>query len=118
MANANLGDTNYEFSTETGVTNQSKSPIPGHIKRLIDLYQSFELKQLITEPTQKTENTSTIIDQIAFSNTNNIVESGVVNAAISDHYVVYCVRKYQGRIIHNHKHIHTRQLKNINKELS
>ena len=111
-----LGDTNCDFSTETGGTNQSHSPVPGHIKRLKDLYQSFGLKQLITEPTQETENTSTIIDHIAVSNTNNIVESGVVKAAIGDHYVVYVVRKYQGGIKHNHKHIHTRQLKNFNKE--
>ena len=111
-----LGDTNCDFSTKTGGTNQSKSPVPGHIKRLKDLYQSFGLKQLITEPTRETENTSTIIDHIAVSNTNNIVESGVVKAAISDHYVVYSVRKYQGGIKHNHKHIHTRQLKNFNKE--
>ena len=44
------------------------------------------------------------------------MESGVVKATISDHYVVYSVRKYQGGIKHNHKHIHTRQLKNFNKE--
>ena len=71
---------------------------------------------MITEPTRETENTSTIIDHIAVSDINNIVESGVVKAAISDHYVVYSVRKYQGGIKHNHKHIHTRQLKNFNKE--
>ena len=82
-----LGDTNCDFSTETAGTNQSKSPVPGHIKRLKDLYQSFGLKQLITKPTRETENTSTIIDHIAVSDTNNIVESGVVKAAISDHYV-------------------------------
>ena len=44
------------------------------------------------------------------------MESGVVKTAISDHYVVYSVRKYLGGIEHNHKHIHTRQLKNFNKE--
>ena len=44
------------------------------------------------------------------------MESGVVKAAISDHYVVCSAREYQGGIKHNHKHIHTRQLKNFNKE--
>ena len=111
-----LGDTNCDFCTETGCTNQSKSSVPGHTKRLKDLYQSFGLTQLISEPTRETENTSTLIDHIAVSNTNNIVESGVVKTAISDHYVVYSVRKYQGAIKNNHKHIHTRQLKNFNKE--
>ena len=32
-----LGDTNCDISTETGGTNRSKSPIPGHIKPLKDL---------------------------------------------------------------------------------
>ena len=44
------------------------------------------------------------------------MESGVVKTAISDHYVVYSVRKYLGGIKHNHRHIHTRQLKTFNKE--
>ena len=44
------------------------------------------------------------------------MESGVVKTAISDHCVVYSVRKYLGGIKHNHKHIHTKQLKNFNKE--
>ena len=65
-----LGNTNYDLSTkETGVTNQSKSLFPGHVKRLKDLYQSFGLKQLTTQPTRETENTSTIIDHLAVSNT-------------------------------------------------
>ena len=71
---------------------------------------------MITEPTRESENASAIIDHIAVSNTSNIVESGVVKVAISDHYVVYSIRKYQGGIKHNHKHFQTRQLKNFNKE--
>ena len=108
-----LGDTNCDFSMETGGT---KSLVPGHVKRLKEIYQSFGLTQLISEPTRETENTSTLIDHIAVSNTSNIVESGVVKTAISDHYLIYSLRKYQGGIKHNHKHIHTRQLKNFNKE--
>ena len=59
----------------------------------------YEIKQLITKPTRETEYISTIIDHIAV-NTNNIVEFGVVKTAISDHHVVYYVRKYQGAIKH------------------
>ena len=109
-----LGDTNCDFSLETGGT---KSPVPGHVKRLKEIYLSFGLTQLISEPTRETENTSTLIDHIAVSNTSNIVESGVVKTAISDHYLVYSLRKYQGGIKHNHKHNHTRQLKTSTKKL-
>ena len=100
-----LGDANCNFSTARSM-NRSKSPVPSHVKHLKDLYQSFGLKQLISEPTRKTENTSTLIDHIAVGNTNNTVDSGVVKIAISDHYVIYTVRKYQGGTMHNHKHIH------------
>ena len=103
-----LDDTNYDFSI----------PVWGHVKRLKDLYKSFGLTQLISEPTRDTENTSILIHHIAVSNTNNIVDSGVVKTAISDRYVICSVRKNQGGVIHNRKHIHTRQLKNVKKELS
>ena len=51
------------------------------------------------------------------SDAYDIVDSSVlIETAITDHYVIYTVRKYQGGITHNHKHIHTRQLKNFDKE--
>ena len=50
--------------------------IPYHVKWIVDIYDSYDLKQLITEPTRETIHTCTLIDHIAVSNTNNIVESG------------------------------------------
>ena len=76
------------------------------------MYESFGLTQLISEPTRETEQTSTLIDHIAVSNVRNISKSGVVRTAISDHYLVYAVRKHLGGIERKHKQIYTRQMKN------
>jgi len=80
------------------------------------MYESFGLTQLISEPTRETEQTSTLIDYIAVSNVRNISKSGVVRTAISDHYLVYTVRKHVGGIERKLKLIYTRQMKNFKEE--
>ena len=55
---------------------------------------------------------STIIDHIAVNVECNIIESGVLKLALSDHYLVYAIRKFRGNIPCNHKVIKTRQMKN------
>ena len=57
-----------------------------------------------------------LIDHIAVSTVRNISKSGVVRTAISDHYLVYLVRKYLGGIERKYKQIYTRQMKNFNEE--
>ena len=74
------------------------------------------MKQLIKEPTRVTVQSSTLIDHIAFSNADNIVESGVLKITLSDHYLVYAVRKFQGGIKRQHKFIRTRQMKKFSEE--
>ena len=83
----------------------------------MEFYDTFGLKQLISEPTRVTANSSTIIDHIATSDPRNVVESGVLQTGISDHYVVYVVRKYFGSLKAQHKMITTRQMKNFDQEL-
>ena len=80
-----LGDTNCDLLHRDTACNLDHV-IPNHVKRIVNIYDSYGLKQLITEPTRETIHTSTLIDHIAVSNTNNIVESGVMKTAMSDHY--------------------------------
>ena len=49
------------------------------------------------------------------NNKSNIVISGVHPLGLSDHYLVYCFRKFRGSVKKEHKNISTRSLKNINK---
>ena len=48
---------------------------------------------------------------------NDIVESGVFRVALSDHYLVYAVRKFHGGVTKQHKVIKTGQIQNFDKEL-
>ena len=70
----------------------------GMCKHMIDLYEAYGLKQLIKEPTRETLHTSTLIDHVAVSAPGDIVDSGVLKIAISDHSLVYCVPKFRGAL--------------------
>ena len=54
-----------------------------------------------------TTSKSSIIDLIATTNTNNIYQAGVIKTRISDHYMVFCIRKFGGA----HKKQHVRNEK-------
>ena len=105
-----LGDTNCDLS-ETNIPNS-----PYHVKSIKDIYATYGLKQLIKEPTRVTVQSSTLIDHIAVSNADNIVESGVLKITLSDHYLVYAIRKFQGGVKRQHKFIRTRQMKKFSVE--
>eukprot|EP00112_Aurelia_sp_Birch-Aquarium-sp1_P026252 Seg92.2 transcript_id=Seg92.2/GoldUCD/mRNA.D3Y31 product="hypothetical protein" protein_id=Seg92.2/GoldUCD/D3Y31 len=46
----------------------------------------------------------------------NIVKSGVHEVFLSDHYMVYCIRKLNGAAEKGHRRIKTRKMKNFNEE--
>ena len=50
--------------------------------------------QLITEPTRVTPTSATVIDLILTNRSENISESGVIHLGVSDHSLVYLVRKF------------------------
>ena len=106
-----LGDTNCDLlAIEQEV---SLNVEHNNTKRIKDLYQLYGLTQLISEPTRETCHTSTLIDHIAVSAASNIVESGVLKISISDHYMIFCVRKYRGALKGQHKKVNTRQMKDF-----
>ena len=63
-----------------------------------------------------TVQSSTLIDHIAVSNTCNIKESGVVKIALSGHYLVFAIRKFQCGFKRQRKFIRTRRMRNLNEE--
>ena len=80
---------------------------------LLEIYNLFGLHQLIESPSRETLTTTTVIDHIATTNKSNIVTYGVHKTSLSDHYLIYCVRKFWGACKKQHKHISTRQMKNF-----
>ena len=83
-----LGDTNCDLSNHA--LGQS---VVNNTRHMCDLYELFSFEQLINEPTRVTPSSSTIIDHIATTSASNIIQAGVVETSMSDHFMVFCVRK-------------------------
>ena len=84
-------------------------------KKLVEITETFQLEQIITEPTRITENSQVLIDLFFTNRPRNIIKSGVDHIGISDHSLIYIHRKIS--IPRNKpKVIHTRQFKHYNLE--
>ncbi len=109
-----LGDTNCDILAKYSKTGHvSINDLPAHSLHLLEIYNLFGFHQLIESPSRETLTTTTLIDHIATTNKSNIVTSGVHKTSLSDHYLIYCVRKFRGASKKQHKHISTRQMKNF-----
>ena len=53
----------------------------------------YQLAQLIKEPTRVNAKSQTLIDVFITNKEDNIFHSGVYTLSISDHYLIYTVRK-------------------------
>lgn len=73
--------------------NMLKSPQDSNTKKLVFLSALYNLEQLIKEPTRITNTSSTLIDLIFTNQPNNISNSGVIDLGMSDHSLIYAVRK-------------------------
>ena len=77
-----MGDTNSDFISPNNGTK--------HLKVLFDTYS---LTQTTDEPTRTTQDTKTLIDHIPTNRPNLASDCGVIPRSISNHDVVYMVRK-------------------------
>ena len=84
-----------------------------HISNVYDL-SSF--KQLIQEPTRERLESRTIIDHIATNFERNIGHHGVIRVFMSDHYLVYCIRKLNGTLKREHKVVTTRVIERFSEK--
>ena len=90
------------------------NPLNSNSRRIQKLYELFSLQQIIKEPTRVTITTSTLIDHIATSCKDNVLEAGVHKIALSDHYLIFCMRKLNASNASGHKTIRTRNMKKFN----
>ena len=91
-----LGDTNCDLTQK-----QAEQSIDNNSKHMLHLYELFSFNELVEEPTRVTLTTSSIIDHIATTCARNIVKSGVHEVSMSDHYMAYCIRKFNGAVEKN-----------------
>ena len=90
-------DTNISNITITGDFNLEISKQASY-RKINDLCQHFNLEQIISEPTNYTENSMSIIDLFLVSNKNRVLLSGVsepfFDQNIRYHCPIYCVYKF------------------------
>ena len=55
-------------------------------RRLVEFQTTFDLDQIIVEPTRFTPKSRTIIDLILVSDPAKISQSGVIEIGVSDHF--------------------------------
>jgi hypothetical protein len=77
----------------------------------------YQYKQLIQEPTRVTRNTKSLIDHLFTNKPENIILTGVSKIAISDHHLIYGVRKFPS-LKANTRIIEFRDFKNLNERAS
>ena len=98
-----LGDTNLDFTRR-----QNDELRDNNAKHMANIYELFSFKQLVGEPTRVTLETATLIDHFATTCARNIVRAGVHEVSLSDHFMVYCIRKYNGAVEKDHKKLKLR----------
>lgn len=81
-------------------------------EQLLSIASSFDLRQIIDEPTRVTNTSVTLIDLI-FTNFEGIKDVGVIDAHISDHSWIFCEVILLGSIRGEQRIISYRPLKNI-----
>ena len=81
-----MGDVNCDFF---------KSPPDAHTRKLQFLSSLYQFDQLINEPTRVTGTSATGIDLIFTNRAENILNSGIVHVGISDHSLIFVLRKFR-----------------------
>ena len=80
--------------------------------------QIYQLQQLIDEPTRCTASTRTLIDVVLYTNCpSKVAASGVIHLGLSDHDLIYAIRKVAIEPIvnkHMHKVVNIRNMKIFN----
>ena len=79
-----LGDVNCNLLPE------ASAHISSHLTNIFDIY---DLSQLITEPTRVTPVSKTLIDLCITNSPEKVSNSGVIHLGISDHSLVFMTRK-------------------------
>ena len=74
--------------------NVSKNVPDAHTCKLQFLCSLYQIDQLIKECTRLTPTSATLIDLLLTNTPENISRSGVIHLGISDHSLVYAVRKF------------------------
>ena len=101
-----LGDLNIDCLSTNNSPNRDK---------ITEIFDIYGLEQMINEPTRITDKSSTVIDLCITNSPANVVNSGVLHLSISDHSLVYMVRKAHYKR-NGSRIVEFRSLKNFSRE--
>ena len=101
-----LGDLNVNLDQSIESSNKNT---------LNEIFDIYGLDQLIQEPTRVTESSSSLIDLCLTNSLTTVVDSGVIHLSISDHSLIYVVRKAH-YVQTDAKIIEARTMRNFNSE--
>ena len=85
-------------------------------KKLKLLYELYQLSQLINEPTRITATSATLLDHFITSNPEKITNSGVIHTGISDHSLIFGIRKINFSEKKKNNIIEVRNMKRFNEQ--
>jgi len=103
-----MGDMNINLKNSTTNT-------LGNTRKLLNILDSVNLKQVISEFTRVSSNTKTLIDHAYVSNPKAIIHTAVPVYGVSDHYPICITRKYTKTRAKTHgKQICYRNMNNFN----
>ena len=71
-----------------------KTSPDAHTQQLNFLCSFYQLDHLINKPTRETNTSATLIDLVLTNAKENISTSGVIDLGMSDHSLIYVVRKF------------------------
>ena len=86
-----MGDTNCDLNAK-----KSEQPKDNDYTDILHLYGLFSFKQLIAEPSRTSLTTSSITDHVSTTCARNMINSGVHEVSLSDHFMVYRIRNSNG----------------------
>ena len=104
-----LGDLNCDMLKRDVLLNTST-------KKLNSLYQLYQLFQLIEEPTRITMKSSSLIDHFVTNTPEKISHSGVIHTGISDHSIIFAIRKTGNIEKKENNTVEMRNMKKFDKE--
>ena len=85
-------------------------------RKINSLYELYQLSQLIDEATRVTMTTTSLIDHIVTNTPEKISDSGVIHTGISDHSLVFAIRKITVMNRKQENIVEMRNMKNFNEE--
>ena len=102
-----LGDINCDLLAE--------SP-DNSTKELLSISTIYNLSQIISQPTRITNTSKTLIDLCFTNDPDKVRLSGTHSLGISDHSLIYLIRKSNCQVINTNFPVAMRQFKNFNDE--